>query len=298
MSFGAGLSLAGLIRGSHAQPSNSPVHEMNIQVKPPGVPDVKNSSMRAFFLGTPVDLLTMRQTVNMATGAMRSRTKITHVALNVAKLISMTTDPVLRADVVASDIIGADGVGLLWGAKLLGVRIPERVAGIDLMWNVLGECERNGFRPFFLGATRHVVASAAIAAVAAYPKLKMAGIHDGYFAHEKTPDIVAKINHSRADCLFVGLPTPRKEHFLAEYRRQLNVPFVMGVGGSFDVIGGKVSRAPRWMQASGLEWLFRTVQEPRRLAWRYANTNSRFLLLVVRELLNSRVNASPREKTR
>jgi len=271
---------------------------MQIEVKLPRVLGADNSSIREIFLGTPVDLLTMRQTVDMATRAMRLRSKITHVALNVAKLVRMTTDPVLRADVVASDLIVADGMGLLWGAKLLGVRIPERVAGIDLMWNVLGECGQNGFRPFFLGATRHVVEAAAKAALAAYPKLQMAGIHDGYFAHEKTPEIVAKINDSRADCLFVGLPTPRKEHFLAEYRQKLNVPFVMGVGGSFDVIGGKVSRAPRWMQDNGLEWLFRTVQEPRRLAWRYANTNSKFLLLVVKELLKSRVNPGPREKAR
>ena len=192
-----------------AQLLNSHVHEMQIEVKPPRVLGANNSSIREFFLGTPVDLLTMRQTVDMATRAMRSRSKITHVALNVAKLVRMTTDPVLRADVVASDLIVADGVGLLWGAKLLGVRIPERVAGIDLMWNVLGECGQNGFRPFFLGATRHVVEAAAKAALAAYPKLQMAGIHDGYFAHEKTPEIVAKINDSRADCLFVGLPTPR-----------------------------------------------------------------------------------------
>ena len=270
---------------------------MHIAVKPHEV-HANNSSVRALFLGTPIDLMTMRQTVDMATEAMRSHSKITHVALNVAKLISMRTDPVLRADVVASDLIVTDGVGLLWGAKLLGVRIPERVAGIDLMWNVLGECGQNGFRPFFLGATRHVVEAAAKAALAAYPKLQMAGIHDGYFAHEKTPEIVAKINDSRADCLFVGLPTPRKEHFLAEYRQKLNASFVMGVGGSFDVIGGKVSRAPGWMQDSGLEWLFRTVQEPRRLAWRYANTNSKFLLLVVKELLKSRVNPGPREKAR
>ncbi len=280
-----------------AQPSNSHVHAMNIQVKPPGVHGANTTGMRACFIGTPVDLLTMRQTVDMAAKAMRSHSKVTHVALNVAKLVRMTTDPVLRADVVSSDIIGADGAGLLWGAKLLGVRIPERVAGIDLMWNVLGECEQHGFRPFFLGATAQVVASAASAAVAAFPKLQMAGIHDGYFAQEKTSEIVEEINASRADCLFVGMPTPRKEHFLAAYRQKLNVPFVMGVGGSFDVIGGKVSRAPRWMQQSGLEWLFRTMQEPRRLAWRYASTNSRFLLLVVRELLNSRLDASPREKT-
>ena len=271
---------------------------MNMQVGPSGVHGANSARVRADFLGTPVDLLTMRQTVDMAAMAMRSRSKITHVALNVAKLVRMKTDPVLRADVVASDIIGADGTGLLWGARVLGVRIPERVAGIDLMWNVLGECEKNGFRPFFLGATAEVVASAANAAVAAYPKLQMAGIHDGYFGRERTAEIVERINDSRADCLFVGMPTPHKEHFLAKYRQALNVPFVMGVGGSFDVFGGKVSRAPRWMQRSGLEWLFRTMQEPRRLAWRYADTNCRFLLLVAKELLKSRPDAIPMEKAR
>lgn len=230
-----------------------------------------------------MDALSMDETVEMAAGAMRSGATVTHVAINVAKLVRMRTDPTLRMDVTGADIIGVDGMGLVWGARLHGIRIPERVAGIDLMWNLIGECERHGYKPFFLGAKEEVVRAAAQGAIRAFPKLEIAGVRNGYFSSEDEQEIVAHINDSGADCLFVGLPTPMKERFLSKHRSSLKTPFVMGVGGSFDVIGGKVSRAPRWMQQASLEWLYRIMQEPRRLVWRYASTNARFLLLLLSE---------------
>jgi len=243
------------------------------------------SVVRKNFLGTPLDVLTMSQTLEMATQAMCSGKKITHVALNVAKLVNMRTDPVLRGDVTSADIIGIDGMGIVWGARLHGITIEERVAGIDLMWRLLAECEARGFRPYFLGATTEVVEAAAQATLKAYPRLKMAGMRNGYFTAEESAGIVEEINASGADCLFVGLPTPKKERFLAEHRQRLNAPFVMGVGGSYDVIGGKVARAPQWMQSASLEWLYRTLQEPRRLIWRYARTNLAFFFLLIAEFI-------------
>lgn len=245
----------------------------------------KTDIARALFLDAPIDLLTMHETIDIAMGAMRSQSKVTHVALNVAKFVAMRTDERLRADVLGADIIGVDGIGLALGARLLGIRVPERVSGIDLMGRILAECAENGFRPFFLGATRDVVEAAARAALRAYPPLEIAGTVDGYFSHDKIPDIVGAINESGADCLFVGMPTPRKEQFLAAHRHEINAPFVMGVGGSFDVMAGKVIRAPHWIQNAGFEWLFRTAQEPGRLTWRYANTNTRFLFILFKELL-------------
>ena len=109
-----------------------------------------------------------------------------------------------------------------------------------------------------------------------YPDLRFAGLRDGYFTPEQEAEVVSDIRNSGADRLFIGMPTPRKERFLAAHRDDLNVPFIMGVGGSFDVLAGQIARAPARIQALGLEWLYRVYQEPGRMWWRYARTNTLF----------------------
>ena len=242
---------------------------------------------RLEFLGSPLDAITTQQTVAMALEAMHSRAKLTHVALNVAKLVNMQANSILRNDVRSADIIGVDGMGILWGARLLGFDIPERVSGIDLMDAILGKCASTGYRPFFLGGTLEVVTAAVRAAQQTHDGLHFAGFHHGYFLDEEISNVIKEINYSRADCLFVGMPTPRKENFLAKYRSVIDAPFVMGVGGSFDVLAGKVDRAPHWLRTSGFEWLFRLLQEPRRLFWRYVSTNSKFLILVMQAIFKA-----------
>lgn len=240
--------------------------------------------MRYTFISTPVDVLTHAETVKLFVGAVEAGTKVTHTALNVAKLVRMRSNPVLRNDVEQSDIIGIDGMGIVWGARLLGIPVPERVAGIDLMRSILVECGRRGYRPYFLGATAEIVRRAAETVRRDIPGLELAGLHDGYFSEDEERAIADAINASGAHCLFVGMPTPRKERFLAAHRHRIDAPFVMGVGGSFDVIAGKVTRAPGWARRCGLEWLHRVLQEPRRMVGRYAATNAAFLLLLLREL--------------
>lgn len=240
--------------------------------------------MRMTFIDAPIDVLTKAQTVSRALDAIRSGGKVTHCAMNVAKLVRMRSNAILRQDVCAADIVGIDGMGIVWGARLAGIRVPERVPGIDLMLSLLAECASRGYRPYFLGATPDVVRRAAAAACSRYPALELAGLHDGYFAPGDETSIVEAINTSGADCLFVGMPTPRKERFLAAHRQAIEAPFVMGVGGSFDVLAGKVARAPEWMQRAGLEWAFRVVQEPRRMLGRYVSTNLMFTALMLREI--------------
>ena len=116
----------------------------------------------------------------------------------------------------------------------------------------------------------------------------IAGYRDGYFSADDEEAVVRDIVASGADCLFVAMPTPRKERFLAKHRDALNVPFVMGVGGSFDVIAGFVDRAPSVMQRYGLEWLYRIYQEPRRMWWRYARTNTIFAAMLLSSLVRRR----------
>ncbi|MBY0337411.1 MAG: WecB/TagA/CpsF family glycosyltransferase [Acetobacteraceae bacterium] len=240
---------------------------------------------RHLFLGVPVDALDMPQTLALVTDAIRTRRRLQHVAINTAKFVALQHDLELRADVLNSDIVGVDGAGILLGARLFGIPIPERVTGVDLMMEVLALCAREGWRPYLLGATPEVLAAAVARLRADHPDLALAGCRDGYFAPAEEEAVAAEIAASGADCLFIGMPTPRKERFLARHRDQLGVPFLMGVGGSIDVLAGYVRRAPRWMQTSGLEWLFRVMQEPRRLWRRYLSSNLSYLAILVRALL-------------
>lgn len=241
--------------------------------------------MRASFLGCPIDLLTMAETVDLARAAMRSRRRLQHVALNVAKFVNMRSDPVLAADVANSDVVGIDGMGILWGARALGLPATSRVAGVDLLAELLAVCAREDFKPYFLGATPAVLHQAMQAARERYPSLVFAGWHDGYFKREQETDVVRDIRSSAADCLFIGMPTPRKERFLAAHRDDLGVPFIMGVGGAFDVLAGTVRRAPVQIQRLGLEWLYRIYQEPGRMWWRYATTNTLFAGVLAQALV-------------
>lgn len=245
--------------------------------------------MRIKVLGCPVDILSAQQTLDMVENAIARREKLQHVAMNVAKLVKMQTDGELRSDVLSSGIIGIDGMGIVIAARLEGCRSATRVAGVDLMMDVLALCSRRGYRPYFLGAKPEIVSRAVQRAVEKYPGLQFAGYQDGYFGSGSEDEAVARIAAANADCLFIGMPTPRKERLLAAYRNKLNVPFIMGVGGGLDVLAGKVSRAPTWMQNAGLEWVYRIYQEPSRMWWRYASTNAVFAWMLfgsgVRRLL-------------
>jgi N-acetylglucosaminyldiphosphoundecaprenol N-acetyl-beta-D-mannosaminyltransferase len=250
--------------------------------------------MRNTFLGCPIDILTMAETVDLARDAMRTRKRLRHVALNVAKLVTMRRDPLLAADVKGSDLVGVDGMGIVWSARFLGLPIKDRVAGIDLLDQLLAVCADEGLKPYFLGATRETVNEAASQVLNKYPTLRFAGIRDGYFIPAQELDVVAEIRESGADCLFIGMPTPRKERFLAAHCDEINIPFIMGVGGSFDVIAGKVRRAPIRMQQLGLEWLYRVYQEPRRMWWRYVKTNTVFAVLMMQAFLHQNLRSVSR----
>jgi N-acetylglucosaminyldiphosphoundecaprenol N-acetyl-beta-D-mannosaminyltransferase len=232
--------------------------------------------VRASLLGCPVDILSLDETLDLAREAIVSRKRLQHVALNVAKLVNMRNDPILAADVVNSDVVGVVGMGIVWAAKCMGITIKARVAGIDLLNAILALCARDGFKPYFLGATPEILDQAVRRTTERHPLIRFAGAQHGYFAESHEIKIVDRIRQSAADCLFIGMPSPRKERFLSAHRDEVNVPFIMGVGGSFDVLAGKVKRAPVHMQQVGLEWLYRVYQEPRRMWWRYARTNTLF----------------------
>lgn len=239
---------------------------------------------RRDFLGVPLDCLTLAEIVALADAAMRDRCAIRQVSINVAKFIAMRHNRELDQDVRSSNLVNVDGMGVFWAARLFGVQVPERVAGIDLFDAVLGLCATRGYRPFFLGAQAGILARAVAGVQLRHRGLLFAGWRDGYFNAVDEAAVVAEIAASHADCLFIGMPTPRKERFLARYGEALGVPFVMGVGGSFDVLAGAIRRAPAPIQAIGLEWLFRLAQEPLRLGPRYVKSNAAFAAILARAL--------------
>ena len=247
--------------------------------------------LRVRLLDTPVDIATMDETVGRALSAMRSGRRCQHVAMNVAKLVNARTDPELAQDIRDSDIIGIDGMGVVYALEALGHLVPERVSGIDLFLRLMEECARRGFRPFLLGARPDVLADAQAELRRLFPGLTFAGAHHGYFRPDEEERIRDLIRGSGAHCLFIAMPTPRKERFMRRWRDTLDVPFLMGVGGSFDVVAGRVTRAPFAMQRLGLEWLHRLLQEPRRMTGRYLRTNAVFALLLAREIAAQRLRA-------
>lgn len=239
---------------------------------------------RLTFLGLPIDGLDMDETVRRCEQLIEARAGAQHVCLNAAKIVAVEHDRRLRDIVRGCELVSADGQSVVWAARLLGRRLPERVAGIDLMHRLLALAEHRGYRVFIPGARRDVLDEAVRRLSEAHPGLELAGTRDGYFTDAENDEVCDEIRSARPHILFVAMSSPKKEYWLAEHGRRLEVPLLVGVGGAIDVVAGVTRRAPRWMQRAGLEWFFRFLQEPRRLARRYVVTNIRFALLVGRAL--------------
>lgn len=239
---------------------------------------------RASVLGCELDRLDFTGALERCEAAIWSREYMQHMAINAAKLVSMREDAELATVIGRCELVTADGQAIVWASRILGDPLPERVAGIDLMLGLIERAVIGGYRIYVLGARQDVLEQAIARLRERYAGLTIAGYRDGYFTAEQEPDVVQEIQRAKADILFVAMSSPAKELFLGRYGSELDAPFVMGVGGAIDVIAGRTRRAPRLMQRAGLEWLFRLLQEPRRLLRRYALTNTRFIALLLREL--------------
>lgn len=231
----------------------------------------------------PVDVLTMQQTINLVDNAIQQKRSVHHVVINAVKVVNAQKNPELRESIVNCDIINADGQGIIWASRILKKPLPERVAGIDLMEKLVALAPKRKYRIFFLGAKENILKKVIKVYSEKYGPDIIAGYCNGYFKVEDEAEIAQQIADSQADILFVAMSSPKKEIFLNTYKDVIKTPFIMGVGGSFDVVSGFVKRAPKWMQESGLEWFYRTIQEPRRMWKRYLVGNSCFIFLVLKE---------------
>ena len=231
-----------------------------------------------------MNVATMEETVKYIDSQVSIGAFIQHVVVNVAKMVGMQKDSQLSDSVRACDVVNIDGMGVVWGARLCGHKVPERVAGVDLFLSLLAMSAKRGYPVFLLGAEQEVVERTVKVVESQYPMLEVAGYHHGYFWDDEE-SVVKRIRDSGAKLLFVAITSPKKENFINRWRDSLGVNFVMGVGGSFDVVSGKVKRAPIWMQNYGLEWLYRVIQEPKRMWKRYLLTNSKFVWMLLKELV-------------
>jgi poly-beta-1,6-N-acetyl-D-glucosamine synthase len=249
---------------------------------------------RPELLGLSFDAVTMETAVARCLdlcGA--SRTSHTIITANASHLCMMRRDPELARACRAGHLILADGMSVLWSLRAAGRPIPERVTGVDLMARLLAAAGQHRLRVYFLGARRKVVMALIERSRVQYPGIEIAGFHDGYFGPDDHLGLVEEIRASGAHILFVGMPTPFKETWCERHRRRLNVPVIIGVGGSFDVLAGFIRRAPRWMQSLGMEWFWRLLMEPRKLWKRYLTTNSEFIWFAGREIVARRLGRPP-----
>lgn len=247
-------------------------------------------SERIDLLGCPFDAITENDTVELVFEWCRARERRSHhiITVNVAILMTAKGDAKLANAIEKADLVVVDGKPLVWTSKWLGVKVPEKVSGVDLMRRLLAVGNERGLSVFLLGTTQERLDVLERVIRAKYPSVTIAGTRNGYFKEPDYPAITKQIRDAKADLLLVGMPAPFKEIWCEEHREELATPAILGVGGAFDVLAGFVPRAPRLMQEAGLEWAWRLAMEPRKLWKRYLVTNSAFIALLGKTLAMQR----------
>ncbi len=224
-------------------------------------------------LGVPIDDVSTGEAIELITRMMLSGRPHYFATANVDFLVQAQHDPELHRILLDADLVVCDGSPVLWASRLLGHKLPERVAGSDLVPLLLRVAAERGLRVYLLGATGESMADAIARLRREYPGLVVAGHYSPPFAPLLDMDhaaITGRIRDARPDLLLVAFGCPKQEKWIAMHSRTLGVPVSAGIGASIDFLSGHVRRAPLWMQRIGLEWAFRLLQEPRRLAARYA----------------------------
>jgi len=244
---------------------------------------VQQKTVKLF--GINIHPLGMSEVLNIVNECIISKQSLHVGMLNAAKVVNMKRNPALGEDVASSNLILADGSAVVLASKILHKKLPERVAGIDLMHAILERGDKLGYRVFCLGASEEISQKIERQINKHYPGVIIAGRQNGYFSDDQQEQVANDIAAANADVLFVAITSPKKEQFMAKWGDIMRVPVVHGVGGSFDVFAGKVKRAPLIWQKLGMEWLYRVLQEPGRLWKRYLITNTLFIGMLIKELV-------------
>lgn len=239
---------------------------------------------RMKFMNTEVDSLNMAEVLDRIDKLIQIKKNSYVVTPNVDHIVQLEKDSELQKVYKNADLILADGKPLIWISNYYKTPIKEKVSGSDLFPLLCEMAGKKGYKMFFLGAAEGVAARAATNLKKRYSNLEVAGVYSPPFGFEENEEEVEKILQmiikSNVDILIVGLGAPKQEKFIFKYHDRLNVPISLGLGASLDFEAGNIKRAPKWMQKSGLEWLFRITQDPRRMFKRYIIDDIKIIRLV------------------
>ena len=219
---------------------------------------------RVKILGVEVDAVTMAQAVEKIENLIDERKSSIVATANAEMLMRATEDEELKKILNSSELVVADGAGTVWAAHHLGKNMPERVAGYDLVQELMKIAPKKSWKIFLFGAAPGVAEKAKLKAEELYPGIKIVGVRNGFFSANDEPEIISQIKKSQPDILFAALGVPKQEKWIFKYKDELKIPVSIGVGGTFDVMAGVMKRAPLWMQKAKLEWLFRALLQPSR----------------------------------
>lgn len=201
---------------------------------------------------------------------------------NAALVVWAHQDSYLRDVYNRTDMLTADGFGVTMASRLLRKPVKGNVPAVSMFFDFLPIAEAKGYRIYLFGARPEVVEKATANIRREYPKIQIVGFHHGHYRADEESAILADIKAAQPHIVFVAMSTPQKERFIDTFKEQLGVPVMVGVGGTFDIAAGVTKLAPGWIRRNGIEWLYRLIQEPRRLWRRYATTHPAFIYLVAR----------------
>lgn len=217
--------------------------------------------------GLKVHLVSMDEALGTIAEWVKDRQRQRHIVTADASMaVIARRDPELSDIIREADMVTPDGAGIIWASRLLRRKIVSKVSGVDLVGQLCCMSAHSGCRIFFLGAAPGVAAEAAEKLRAKYPGAQIVGTQDGYFSAKDEPGVVNTIRELAPDILLVAFGIPKQEKWIKRYKGEIGVPVSVGIGGSFDVFSGRVSRAPVWMQKRGLEWLYRLAKNPKKIS--------------------------------
>ncbi|MGM0761496.1 WecB/TagA/CpsF family glycosyltransferase [Brevibacillus parabrevis] len=239
----------------------------------------------ATILGVPFSTRGFHETVTYIAERIENGQK-THVVTANPEIVMLARENRAFQSIVEQAYVVPDGIGIVYAAKWTNQPIRERVTGVELLEALMTEANKHQWGVYLLGAKPDVISLAAEKLAARYPNARLVGYRDGFFRAEDEEKIVQEIAKAKPELLFVALGAPRQDEWMVKYRDRLNASMMMGVGGSFDVISGKVKRAPEIWQKLHLEWFYRLASQPSR--WKRQLAIPRFVLTVLKEKWSSR----------
>lgn len=240
------------------------------------------------FAGVTIDNLSLQESVAYIEKMLKGQKNHYIITPNAAHIVLFQRDEGFRKAYAKASLVLPDGMSLIWASRFIKPCLKERITGTDLLFSLCGVSIREKYTIFLLGAENKVIEKAKNALLRKFPGLHIAGIHNGYFNDDK--EIIDKVNELQPDILFIGMGFSKQEKWISRNINQLNVKVAVTIGGVFDVIAGKFRPAPRLIQNYGLEWLWRLLQDPRRLWKRYFIGNTIFIWLFFKELLKKKRN--------